>query len=227
MRLKKLIVQNIFWRGLYFLSVFILNIIISRYFKASGSGWIYYVINNLSLLLLITSASLESGAAYYSSQNSMSREKIAGFCFLWAVAATVISAFFLLVLSKFILGNEALSHEYFISCVAYIFGFLLINYFSALFYAKQDFFISNFISLGFNIAAICFIIFFADTQFLNTHFVAVYFVSFLLQGLAIAIVYFLKSKKRQIGFLSLKEIKVIARYSLDCALRECCFFSCL
>ena len=59
MQFKQSVMQHIFWRGLYFLSVFILNILISRYFKAEGSGWIFYTINNLSLLLLIAGLSLE------------------------------------------------------------------------------------------------------------------------------------------------------------------------
>src|ERR1700685_1682279 len=94
MLLRKLIVQNLVWRGLYFLSLFLLNIIVSRYFKADGSGEIYYAMNNLSFLLLILGLSLESGAAFYISKKEISEQKTALYCLCWAITGTLISMFF-------------------------------------------------------------------------------------------------------------------------------------
>ena len=48
MRLQKLIYQGIVWRGIYYASVFLLNIVIARVFRAAESGVINYIINNLS-----------------------------------------------------------------------------------------------------------------------------------------------------------------------------------
>src|SRR5580693_12673 len=95
MQLQRLIIQHIFWRGLYFLSLFALNILISRHFKADGSGWIYYVINNLSFLILLISLSLESGAAYHVSTGGISSSKIGSFCLLWAFVAAIFALIFM------------------------------------------------------------------------------------------------------------------------------------
>jgi len=224
MRLKKSIFQNVFWRGLYFLSVFILNILISRYFKAAGSGWIYYVINNLSLLLLITGASLESGAGYYAATNKIDSTKIGGFCFLWALSGAIISSIFLFLFPKLILGSAIIDLEYIAACIAYVLGFLLINYFSALFYAMQNFFIPNFILLCANILFICSILFLGQNGFLYSHFVLIYFSSFLLQGIMLAISYFLQNGKWIKGFLTILEIKNILRYSLIALSANIIFF---
>ncbi len=224
MRLKKSIFQNIFWRGLYFLSVFVLNILISRYFRAAGSGWIYYVINNLSLLLLITGASLESGAGYYAAKNEISPAKIAGFCFFWAMTGTIVSSFFLFLSPKLILGNALITHEYLIAYIAYVLGFLLINYYSALFYAIQDYFIPNFILLCSNLIIIYFALFFRKSGIFHSHFVIIYFSFFLLQGFVLAAIYFLKNHYLFTGFLSLSEIKKISKYSLIALSANVIFF---
>ncbi|HLK31067.1 MAG TPA: polysaccharide biosynthesis C-terminal domain-containing protein [Puia sp.] len=224
MPLKELIFQNVFWRGLYFLSTFILNIIIARCFKADGSGVIYYVINNLSLLLLITGASLESGAAYYAAKKEISEKKIGLFCFLWALFASTISAICLFLMPKTILGPAASERAYFVVCIAYVMGFLLINYFSALLFARQNFFISNFILLSANTAIIFFIIIFDTNDFGYSNFVIIYLFSFLLQGILIMLAYFLTSNDSKFGFLAFAEVKRISRYSLIALAANIVFF---
>jgi O-antigen/teichoic acid export membrane protein len=224
MRLKKLILQNIFWRGLYFFSVFVLNILIARYFKASGSGWIYYLINNLSFLLLIAGASLESGAGYYSAKHETSSLKVAQVCLVWAIIASVISGFFLFLFPHFFLDSDIANKEYFFSCIAYVFGTLLISYFSALFFAKQHFFISNFILFFSNLSMICVILLSAGNSFFSAHFVTIYFSFFLLQGIVIMIIYFLRYQYLQKSVLQLTELKKIWSYSLLALCANITFF---
>ena len=162
MRFRQLLIQNIFWRGLYFFSVFILNILISRYFKAEGSGWIYYVINNLSFLLLVLGLSIESGAAYYVSKKEIADQKIATFCLVWSLIATMLSFIVLAVLSPAFYPAFVSKTEFIIGCAFYIPGILCTTYFTALFYAKQNFFLPNAVLLLINSLLILFLFFCRD-----------------------------------------------------------------
>jgi len=42
MNFKKLLAQSIIWRGFYFFSVLLVNVFLSRYLKAAGSGNLYF-----------------------------------------------------------------------------------------------------------------------------------------------------------------------------------------
>ena len=225
MRLKDLILQNIFWRGMYFLSLFALNILIARHFKAAGSGWVFYLINNLSIILLITGISLESGAAYFASKNEISQPKIAAFCFLWAFVATALSVFFLCFFQSFSSNDFDFRNLYLMACGGYVLGFLLINYFSALFFAKQNFFLPNFILLCGNILIVLLLIFSGESMVHGSRFVIIYFSSFLLEGLILVVVYFANSHSfKDIGFLSFHEIKKLLHYSLFALSANIIFF---
>jgi O-antigen/teichoic acid export membrane protein len=224
MHLKKSIVQNIFWRGLYFLSVFVLNILISRHFKAVDSGRIYYLINNLSLLLLIAGASVESGATYYSSKNEISKGRITGFCYLWAVLATIICAAAILIFPVFFLGTPGFNQEHFIAGIVYVSGFLLINYFSALFFVRQDYFSSNFIQLLICLIMISIVELFANKPMMRSHFILIFFSSFLVQGIVVSMVYFFTQRSVRIDIPDLSEIKRITKYSFMALTSNLIFF---
>lgn len=225
MQLKDLIIQNIFWRGMFFLSLFGLNILIARHFKAAGSGWVFYLINNLSIILLITGISLESGAAYFTSKNEISQPKIAGFCFVWAFIATAASVLLLWVFQAISPNYFSLGPRYLMVCACYVLGVLLINYFSALFFAKQNFFLPNLILLCGNILIVLVLIFSGDSIVHGSRFIIIYFSSFLAQGLMLAFAYFIDSHSfKDIGFLSFYEIKKILSYSLVALSANIVFF---
>jgi hypothetical protein len=68
MSFQKQIVQSLVWRGLYFITVLVMNIVLSRYFQASGAGWIFYLSNNFSLIIILAGLTMESSVNYYSSK---------------------------------------------------------------------------------------------------------------------------------------------------------------
>ncbi len=86
-----LILTHILWRGLYFFSVFLLNICIARFFAAEKSGQIFFIVNNLALILLIVSVCLESGSTYYIASGNLEASQMALFCLIWAPAASLIA----------------------------------------------------------------------------------------------------------------------------------------
>src|SRR5439155_1246491 len=58
MNFKRLLAESIIWRGLYFFSVLLVNVFLSRYLRAAGSGNLYFItiifsfITNLLLTLV-------------------------------------------------------------------------------------------------------------------------------------------------------------------------------
>jgi O-antigen/teichoic acid export membrane protein len=215
MLLRKLILQNLVWRGLYFFSLFLLNIIVSRYFRADGSGEIYYAMNNLSFLLLIIGLSLESGAAFYISKKEISEQKTALYCLCWALAGTLISMFFF---KWMIPGNLHLlltGPTFFLGCSSYVFGVLLTTYFTPLFFAKGDFIFPNLVLFILTLLLACLLVAFGRVPFIHRHFVPIYFGSFLFQGFVLAWTYFYKNGTRKdTGLLSKQELSKLLRYSL-------------
>ena len=87
MSIKKAIQDIILWRGINFLSVFILNVLVARSFEASQAGELFFFINNLSLVILVLSFSLESGLGYYGAAGKISEGRLGLFALLWWNAA--------------------------------------------------------------------------------------------------------------------------------------------
>ena len=91
--IQKLFFQNIFWRGLFYVTGFLLNVLIARHFEAAFSGFIYYLINGCSLLTLIGSLSIESGIIFFSGSNQIAKNKLFYFSITWT---SIIGLLFLL-----------------------------------------------------------------------------------------------------------------------------------
>ena len=76
---------------MYFFSVLLINIGIARFFAAEKSGQIFYIVNNLALMLLIASISLESGSTYYVASGKLEAALMANFCLVWATGHSLIA----------------------------------------------------------------------------------------------------------------------------------------
>jgi len=98
---------------------------------AADSGAFFYTINNLSVIILISSLSLESGLSYHLSKKNISERDAAGLSIAWSVGAALLSVVVILFVTDISLWFALL----------FIAGNLLIGFFSALFYAKKEFLI--------------------------------------------------------------------------------------
>lgn len=228
MQFKQLIFQSIVWRGLYFLHVLVLNILLSRYFTATGTGFIYYISNYFSFIILLGSACLETGMAYYGSQGSTPYRKLSNFSLAWTV---LVSAILIIFLNQtyHASAQDFSRKEFFLYSSTYVSGVLLTTYFCALFYAKQDFITPNLIMSMINFLLIMLFPLGAwlGNDFLENHFLDLYFFSFLLQGLLICIAFIWKENKRTPapGYMpSRTELRRIFAYSLVALLGNIIFF---
>jgi O-antigen/teichoic acid export membrane protein len=195
MEFLKLILQNVIWRGLYFVSVFVVNILIARKLTATGSGEIFYIINNLSFLILVVGLSLESGASYYISKRESGSRKISLVLLAWSLAGSILILTLFKLLFK-IPGNPLISagesdRVYY----PYIAGVLLTTYFSALFFAKKKFVLPNLISFFINLIFIALLI--GSNDKVSTHnLIILYFYSFFAQGFFLLLFYYFSPASR-------------------------------
>src|SRR5688572_32736563 len=85
MKLATALSKSILWRGFYFLSVMLLNILVARHFQSDGSGQIYYIINLLAFTLIIISLCLEAPMGYYLSQQKLNETQLAAISIGWTL----------------------------------------------------------------------------------------------------------------------------------------------
>ncbi len=214
-RTANLIVQHLLWRGLYFFSVLMLNILISRFFAAEKSGQIFYIINNLAFVLLLVSISLESGTVFYISSGKLNALQMARFCLLWTlIAGTVAASGWWLGLRFF--GSSFFGNTAFLGAsILFISGILLTTFFNAIFYSKQQFGLPNKILFTVNGSLIILLISGNGSPWIRNHFLLLYFFSYFLQGLFLMIAFFiLYPKEGSSGFPSSPALKKVIRYSL-------------
>ncbi len=217
MEFKKLIVQSIIWRGMYFATVLLLNILLSRYFKATGTGFIYYISNYFSFILLLGSLCLEAGMSFYGSQKKIAYQKLAVFSLVWSGFICVL-LFFFLNLTYHPSDSPVSKQEFIFFSFNYISGILLTTFFCALFYAKQDFVTPNLIMSVTNIMLMALFPLgsrLGSGDFMGRHFLDCYFFNFLLQGLLICFAFIYRNRKgAPFRFPERPELRMIFSYSL-------------
>jgi O-antigen/teichoic acid export membrane protein len=216
--LKQLLYRGIFWRGLNYLTVFLVSIAIARLFKAGESGVINYLINNLALLILISSLSLESATGYYSAKDEIKQPAIIGITLLMAVVSTIFNVVLIGLLFP-------LTNLLWLSAALYCCGIVLMNYFTGLFYSYYDFRFPNAVVIIFNCIIILLIFFFPNLLLRNNGeiFLNVYFGSFLLTGLILAC-YYIYSHGKQVSAPSVSELKKLLRYAFLAMITNVIFF---
>src|ERR1044072_1777048 len=92
MNFKRLLAQSIIWRGFYFFSVLLVNVFLSRYLQAAGTGNIYFLSVIFSFMQTVLGLSFDAGFTYFASAQIIPRNKLISIAGLWSVAAGLIMA---------------------------------------------------------------------------------------------------------------------------------------
>jgi O-antigen/teichoic acid export membrane protein len=226
MRFKQVLFSSLLWRGIYFFTVLLLNIIVSRYYEAAATGWIYYISNYFSFILLLASLSLESGMTYYAAQKKISRGKLATLSLIWsAVAALLIVG----LLWLFYVNDAApySKKEFILFALTYTTGLILTNYFCALFYTQQNYQLPNGIMSVANIITSVVIVLLFSKGAGNAPALAlkVYFINFLVQGVLLSIA-FLRSNRlaEKMQLPTATELRLLVNYSMLSLVTNIVFF---
>ena len=220
-----LVRNHILWRGLYFSSVLLINIGIARFFEAEKSGQLFFIVNNLALILLIVSISLESGSTFYISSGKVEAGLMANFSLVWATGASLVALGGWWLLLYFSRPDYLSDTAFLLSSFFFILGVLFTTYFTALFYAKKDFGLPNKILFGVNSALVILLIAGKNSPSFRSHFIDIYFFSFFLQGIILRIFFFRKyASQEKLVFPGRSILKKVLRYSLVALIANLIYF---
>ena len=218
MNFKKVLVQSLLWRGLYFFTLLLVNVFLSRYLKAEGAGWVYYLSNIFSFSLIIISVCIEAGVTYFASGKIIETGKLVWFTLAWNF---VVCLMVLMAVSIYIFFEPEASlipnNLYYYFGIFYLSGLFLTNCGTALFYAENNFFLPNLLLTLWNILLVILIPKAHTANDLNaaSSTLAVYFLVFLLQGLSIIVAYGIK--KKTFAFISLPTVSEVKRIFKYCS----------
>ncbi len=227
MQAGRTLFQSIVWRGLYYVTVFIINILIARHFQAATSGSIYYISSIYSFVVLFISFSIESGITYFAASKKLSINKLFSFSILWSLLVGIL-IFALLYFIVEIPYTGVDKQLLLVSSITFICGNLLTAYCTGIFYAKNDFMLPNLVSIV--IAVILIVLLPYNGQSIiegitDTHYFYLYFGSFLVQGVCLAVILISKYVSiKQPWFLSVTELRLLFRYCMMAYLANIIFF---
>ncbi len=227
MHFQKLLRQSLIWRGLFFVSLLLMNVVLSRYFKASGTGWIYYLSNFFTFIILIAGLSMESGVTYFASRLEIPPGRLAFFCLLWTIVVSVIVLAVLALYFGRIRDESTLTrNQYLYFAMCYITGIMLTNFFTFLFYSAQDYLLPNLILVAINVFLMIFIgTAQSDSATEVRNVLNVYFLSFLIQGILLVVAYVVSHKVyTDIALPSKAQLKQLFNYALVALAANFIFF---
>ena len=203
------------WRGLYYVSAFVINILIARHFQASISGSVYYISSIYALVLLLASLSFESGIIYFSAKAEIPADRLFNFSILWSfiiglITFIIVSLFFKKVYDGISPGLML------VSAVMFITGNLLITYCSGFFYAANSFIVPNIIIIAGTLVLIILIPYNGRSvlpAINDENYFYVYFSTFFVLGLCMAVAARIKYVSSfSFKFLSAAQLQMLFRY---------------
>ncbi len=215
MQFKQFLRQSLIWRGLYLITVFALNVVLSRLLQAEVSGWLYFIINIFSFIIVVGSFNIDSGIAYFSASSGMPKKALAIFALLWVIISTCLLIPFLYLLFKFFFITTQITTSSLVFFGAnFIFGALLTLFYVALFYANKNVVLPNIVLFVTNVCYICYIIFFTTKNPpLNIVFSS-YCYLVCSQGVLMAVLFFIKNASHlSAELLSMHQIKQLLKYA--------------
>src|SRR5690242_13330172 len=228
MNFKRLLAESIIWRGLYFFSVLLVNVFLSRYLKAAGSGSLYFVTIIFSFMQVLLGLGFDAGITYFASAKIVQRNKLVIMTALWSIAAGVVMTGFVYI---FFLVDTSMPKDLLLTYCLYGFYYVagqsMMTYLTSLYYTQENYFLPNLLLSLVNLALII-IIPGKDAVTANgegqkiIHF---YFFSFVLSGVVLLISFFITNKAEgTTGFPERKEINQILKYSLTALAGNLIFF---
>lgn len=215
MQTAKVLWQSMLWRGLYYVTAFVINIIIARHFEATVSGAIYFLSSIYALVLLISSLSIESGIIYFAAKKGIPAARLFNFSVLWSFLIGLLTFFIVYYFFRDAYREMAFPLLLF-SSVFYITGNLLITYCAGFFYAQNDFKIPNLIIIAGTLLLILLIPYGGHAlvpAITDENYFYIYFGSFFVQGICMALAVWIRFIKGSVfQFLSAAQFKNLLRY---------------
>ena len=226
MSFDKLLQQSLIWRIFYFATSLLLNIVLSRFLAAEGTGFVYYLSNFFSLILLIASCSIETGFTYFASNRLIDSNKLAGFGIIFIAIISAVLIFFFRFWFRYLEKDLPInSIQYVEYAVFFVAGVLLNNLYTALFQAKSNFFLPNFLMGIMNMLFVIILVMEKSFHYSVDEMTHSFFTFILLNGIVIAAVYLIKHKVGLFSALiNLEKLQTLFTYSLLALTANIVFF---
>ncbi|MDI9365343.1 MAG: polysaccharide biosynthesis C-terminal domain-containing protein [Flavobacterium sp.] len=216
MQFQQFLRQSLIWRGLYLITVFVLNIVMSRLLQAEVSGWLYFMIHVFSFVIVVASCNIESGVGYFLASSIIPKEGLTVFVIMWTVIITILLLPILYLYFSVFQGSYKLAiNELVFLSAAFIIGGLLTTYCLSLFYADKNVIIPNVALFITNAIFISFLLL-SRSDYLSLRIVFKgYCYLVLAQGLIMLCLFLVANSIRfNFGFLNAAQVKQILSYSL-------------
>ncbi len=225
MKVKVQLYQNFLWRGLYFLSVFILNIALARQYEAIQNGWITYITANFALTICLGSLSFEVSILHFGASNKIDKNKLFTFALFWV---TFISLLFYFFFDYVVNTSQSIASKSLIRfcATAYVVGIMGINFFVNLFMAQMQYVIANIILLIMNVIIILLVpgFIFNFSWLTKDVFLYVFFASFVIQATLLVIAYIIYTGKLNFKWITIIEFKQLTQYAIIAYLSNLSFY---
>ena len=188
---RKHLTQSIIWRGFYFITLLLVNIVLSRVLKADGAGIIFYLTNLFAFGVLIFSANLDGGFTFFASSKTIAHEKLASLAIVWTLIMGLLAYLLIPIYFKHF-DEDIIYYELNKNHLGlyYLIGVLFINFFTALFYSNNNYLLPNIILGCSNLMFIGLVYFGLATNASDTDIIQDYFKFIIFQGVLLMIAYF-------------------------------------
>jgi len=227
MNFKKLLAQSILWRGFYFFSVLLVNVFLSRYLKAAGTGNLYFSTIIFSFMQVVLGLGIEAGITYFGSAGLIQRNKLVTVMGIWCpIAGLLMSG----IVYLYTLWDNSFSPQLLLPYCIYGFCFVcgqsLMNGATSLYYTQGNYILPNFL-----LALVNFLFVFiipgkgSSGNIVEVQWVIYqYFFVFLLSGIILYIAFIISNRRESFGFPDLKQLLVFFKYSLTALAANVIFF---
>jgi O-antigen/teichoic acid export membrane protein len=225
MQFQQLLRQGIVWRGLYFVTMFVLNVVISRLFKADISGWLNYLMTIFFLVALVVNLNVESGIAYYVASKLIPRQTVLSFTVIASLILLLVVTIGMIVYANFFPDTHLTTLNFIVFGVSIIIGTHLLNVFVALFQAEENFVTGNIAAACVNMVLVFVLLICHHFGVAKNYLLGIYSLSFITQGIVAAVAYFIKVKPiQQMQLPNKEQLQLLLRYALLALLGNVVFF---
>jgi O-antigen/teichoic acid export membrane protein len=137
---KKFFIAGILWKFLFYVSAFLLNAFIANKLGATDSGRFYYLLNNLSFVVLVLSLGFDAGVNYYNGAREISRNQLFTLSVFFCVAVSIL----FIVIYFLLIHFSIIPHHAFNSYIVwYVIGSLSFNVFTTFYYSEHKHIVPN------------------------------------------------------------------------------------
>jgi O-antigen/teichoic acid export membrane protein len=219
-------VQHIFWKGLFFLSGFMVNVLIARHFGPEGSGVNYYMMALFSFATLVLSGSYESAIVFFISRKEISANKLFGLSLVWILVSTTLLV--LIGYAAFLCYPAYQSNNLWLYGLMFIIGNLMVGFMSSFSSANKDFKTPSLIGFIVNVLLMTAVALLLPSAWISPQqFWLLYFGGFFLQGIILLWILFRQGEGSPSSSLpNSTELKKILQYLLVVFVCNLIMFAC-